>query len=166
MKKAVKATPKVIPKIDTKSVSNESELSELSSEAVIHVATPSKAVKAKKQSVTKNDGGSQVKPKVKAGATSTPRSVSNAKGTPKSKATPKSAVVAAAKTKKVKGTPSGFSAKKVTGKEKSKVKGDAKTDQPRPRPVKKPVIIDPPAFEKVDTKLSLDEVEQRIMVWP
>lgn len=53
----------------------------------------------------------------------------------------------------------------MTPKKGDKSKSKDKDKKPRAKPVKKPELpVDPPAFEKVDTRLGKGEVEHRIMV--
>lgn len=127
------------------SLASDSELSELDAEGETRVnGTASKAKKA-------------TKPRA-----SGTKSQSTSATTSKSKVAGK-ANVQAEKTK-VKGK-----AKAGAGAEKGRTVTVAKekVKKPRPKPEKKPEVpVDPPKFEKVDTRLGREEVEQRIMVNP
>lgn len=67
-------------------------------------------------------------------------------------------------TEKVKGKAKADPAK-GKGKGKTGAEGKEKDKKPRPKPEKKPEVpVDPPRFEKIDTRLGREEVEHRIMV--
>ncbi|RSH87206.1 hypothetical protein EHS25_003115 [Saitozyma podzolica] len=165
------------------SISDESELSALSElegsadpmdslNKVAETAPKSKAkpkprlstgsTKQAKTKPTKGSVGGSSKATPKAKAKSTPGKATPAKKpTPGKKATPGKATPAKVTPGK-KATP-GKDKPKAASKKGANAKSSAKA-APKPKPAKKPTIVEPPVFEKLDTKLSLDEAEQRIQV--
>ena len=66
---------------------------------------------------------------------------------------------------RVRGNPTTSTVSQHGGKAKEDVQDGIPEKKPRPKPVKKPEIpIEPPEFEKVDTRLSWEEAEQRMAV--
>lgn len=126
-----------------------SELSEIDSADPVDGLKPAKTARTRSKPKT-----AHAKPK--------PAETASGKGAPKK-------VVKGAKTGKSdkgQGTPK-QGMKEDKGKGKAKVDGGEVVKKPRAKPVRKPEVpVEPPAFEKVDTRLGKEEAEQRIAVRP
>lgn len=118
-------------------ISSDSELSEPE-----EGAQPSKSPKTKPDKASASKKKTTVAPKEK-----TPKSPGKTKNKIKTMAS---------------GTPNGKVKPNGKAKNASVQNGDKK---PRAKPVKKPEVpVEPPAFEKVDTRLGLEEAQQRMQV--